>query len=895
MDGATGAKEVQVDGNGRRAEVVESAPSGLCLGDVPAALLAVGRSGAIVDVNVRAALLLDTSPGAAIGQPLAWLVAQEARAGLVDVLGEDGPFTVAAWLRDDSARRVRLDGTGLMADGTRLVAVTESPVSTTAVPATELAVAHMFLSLNEGYAIFDATPAIVECNDAAARILGTTREALLGQPGFRAAGFPIIGADGHPYGEGEGPIGECFRTRQPSEEIVFMAETRTGRRWIKASVRPIPRADGVVEHVVAHFADVTETRELAGRLDLAERRFRTLIEHLPLVVYVDLPDHSATSVYSSPQVREMLGYSLDEWTDSKSFWEMVHPDDRERVRTALQAQLETSGRFLEEYRFIAADGRIVWVRDESIVICDDDGEQRYIEGYYLDITERHRSEDELRVERERFLQLAENIDELFFVFDLTEDRFVYASPAYERLTGLPVADVYASPDAYLEAIHPDDRHLVTREAFDIQGPRGTVDFRFRRADGAVGWMRSRWFPVFEDDVPVRAVGVAQEITAARLAEQRLRADAEALGRLGAAATSEAELEARLRRVLEIGMSRFGFAAGLLVAPPTPGRSELIVMAGADVDAVDLAARCVSVAREHAHTGSDLLSVPLPGALGQRGLLVPLPGYPSESGAFVFAGESTTLDEGERELLSLMARWAHYEISRDAAQVELRENAEVHRALSDSLRRLGDRVETVLEDERARIAREVHDELGQALTALKFDLHWMEDRVADEAAERLSLMIQTVENTIDAVRRVCADLRPPMLDDLGLVAALEWHAASIERATGIRCEVSSTVRAERSIPPQVATEAFRIAQEALTNVSRHAGAARARVVVGVAGDTLELRIEDDGRGIAAPDASGGLGILGMRERALRLGGRLEVEPSVEGGAAVVLRVPLLPPL
>ena len=155
---------------------------------------------------------------------------------------------------------------------------------------------------------------------------------------------------------------------------------------------------------------------------------------------------------------------------------------------------------------------------------------------------------------------------------------------------------------------------------------------------------------------------------------------------------------------------------------------------------------------------------------------------------VFAGGSDAFDAGERELLALMAQWARYELARERSQAELRESETVHRSLSESLRRLGERVEAIREDERGRIAREMHDELGQALTALKFDLHWLHDQVAGEASARLTQMIDMVEQTIDAVRRVCSDLRPPMLDDLGLVAALEWHAANVERATGISCRV-----------------------------------------------------------------------------------------------------------
>jgi len=212
---------------------------------------------------------------------------------------------------------------------------------------------------------------------------------------------------------------------------------------------------------------------------------------------------------------------------------------------------------------------------------------------------------------------------------------------------------------------------------------------------------------------------------------------------------------------------------------------------------------------------------------------------------------------------------------------------------DQLRRLSGGIMASQEKERAAIARGLHDELGQVLTALRFEAAWLEARLQaagdPEAARRALTMSSLIDDAIDEVRGIALRLRPGILDDLGLVDALEWYAADFERRTGISC----TFR-HGEIPPLgnlLSTAAYRIAQEALTNVARHAAAEQVAVELRAADGFLELQIVDDGRGFA-PQRLGeaeGLGVAGMRERAGLVGGSLTVVSRPGAGTRVTFKV------
>ena len=220
-----------------------------------------------------------------------------------------------------------------------------------------------------------------------------------------------------------------------------------------------------------------------------------------------------------------------------------------------------------------------------------------------------------------------------------------------------------------------------------------------------------------------------------------------------------------------------------------------------------------------------------------------------------------------------------------------------RVSQERLRRLSQPLEAVREEERARISREIHDELGQMLTAIKMDLVWMKKNSMDPNnayRERLESALALTDGTIDTVKRVSADLRPSLLDDLGLAAALAWQIAEFRKRTGLVCTTSITDPGEQ-ISEDIRTVLYRICQETITNVSRHAQATRLTVALKEENGYLVLEVSDNGIGISDLQLSDpeAFGILSMRERVRTMDGEITIRGVPGKGTTVVARVPVHP--
>lgn len=213
--------------------------------------------------------------------------------------------------------------------------------------------------------------------------------------------------------------------------------------------------------------------------------------------------------------------------------------------------------------------------------------------------------------------------------------------------------------------------------------------------------------------------------------------------------------------------------------------------------------------------------------------------------------------------------------------------------TQELRLLSARVQDAIEEQRASIAREVHDELGAALTRLQMDLGWLAAKATGDsgaAAKRILEMQKLVAQTIQTVQKISAELRPAMLDDLGLGATIEWYVREFERHSGVHC----TVTVQNDMPDLTRTQAtalYRILQEALTNILRHARATEAHVALSEDRQGVVLRINDNGRGIPTSKVTSmqSMGLLGMKERARMIGGELLIATDTEAGTTITVTV------
>lgn len=225
-------------------------------------------------------------------------------------------------------------------------------------------------------------------------------------------------------------------------------------------------------------------------------------------------------------------------------------------------------------------------------------------------------------------------------------------------------------------------------------------------------------------------------------------------------------------------------------------------------------------------------------------------------------------------------------------VELHMKSERLRESEDKLRRLAAHLISIREEERAHIAREIHDELGQVLTGIKMEVGWLQKRLKEPALlEKCDSMARLIDSTVQTVRKIATGLRPEMLDDMGLIAAVAWQAKEFQKRTGIRCRTK--LPAESKIDLEISTTAFRIFQEILTNVARHARATRVDIDLELTPEALRLEVVDNGVGIPSSDLNGrkSLGLLGMRERALLFGGEVSIMGTPGQGTRVSVSIPI----
>jgi PAS domain S-box-containing protein len=265
--------------------------------------------------------------------------------------------------------------------------------------------------------------------------------------------------------------------------------------------------------------------------------------------------------------------------------------------------------------------------------------------------------------------------------------------------------------------------------------------------------------------------------------------------------------------------------------------------------------------------------------------------------------TTTARDGRRIVMS--SRWALQWAKRDQAPrvlvinsdiTERKQGEESLLLQKEQLRALAERLQLVREEDRKQVARDLHDQIGQILTAIKMDLTWMTRHLPKSESDvlaRLAESIQSINDGVKSVRTICSGLRPGVLDDLGLAAAIEWQASEFASRNGVECQVT-VPPVDLHLDGDRATATFRIFQECLTNVIRHAQAKSVRITLLQEEENILLIVADDGIGFRESDLSnslGSLGLLGMKERAQFCGGDVQISSSPGNGTTVTVRVPV----
>jgi PAS domain S-box-containing protein len=306
--------------------------------------------------------------------------------------------------------------------------------------------------------------------------------------------------------------------------------------WVHDSSIPIFAPDGSLEYFLGFTIDITERKLAEERQRATEQRYRDLVERLPAVTYLQsvVPgtNVAAATTYMSPLIERILGYPVERWYSDVGFWrQIVHPDDRELIGSMEAESEETGGSFSYDHRLIAADGRVVWVHEEAVLIRTADDAPPYWQGFILDITERKQAEEQLRQAEEGFRLIVERTPAVTYqeahaapgTYDLST-LTSYVSPQIEAITGFP-ATRWNEPGFWLERIYPEDRERVQAEssAANDCGEPYRQDYRMIAADGRIVWFHDESQLIRDDDGrPLYWQGVMVDITDRKEAEEQLR-------------------------------------------------------------------------------------------------------------------------------------------------------------------------------------------------------------------------------------------------------------------------------------------------------------------------------------------------------------------------------------
>ncbi|NOT27912.1 MAG: PAS domain S-box protein [Acidobacteria bacterium] len=624
----------------------------------------------------------------------------------------------------------------------------------------------------------------------------------------------------------------------------------------------------------------------------ASDRYRQLIELSPDSILIG---RNGLIVYANPATLRLVGATSLREVLGKSPADLLHPDSRPRVVQRI-AELRT-GQTLSssEERIVRLDGTVLDVEITGSAFEDHLG--RGLQVIVRDITTRKRTEAALRESEERLRLAFAGAQEGVWDWNLETGAVVY-STRWARMLGYELHEIEPHVQSWERLLHPDDaqRAADTLEAAQRGEGDYAVELRLRHKGGHYVDVLSRGFPVRResDGRIIRIVGTHLDLTERKRAEAKLRADEHRLRAFleNSAVAGWLKDEDGRYVFLSKNFQRFGMGIDEWVGrtdfefwprevAETFRRNDLAVLkSGKSVEVVEEA-----VYPDGTRSWWLNHKFRLEGADGKQyvgGLGVDVTARTNAEELLRHAHDE--LEERVRERTTELAS------ANEALQLEMVERERAEGARRELLARLV----FAQEDERRRIAREMHDQLGEQLTALGLHVRGLQSAVADSPslaarAETLERVTQELDRSVDEL--VWA-LRPTALDDLGLRAALENYLQDWSSRVGVTAELHTAGLADDRLTTEIETTLYRIAQEALNNVAKHAKASNVAVLLERRPDHISLVIEDDGVGFESSGPgrpSHGFGLLGMQERAALIGANLEIESQAGAGTSILVRI------
>jgi PAS domain S-box-containing protein len=699
--------------------------------------------------------------------------------------------------------------------------------------------------VSDGFISYDSEWRYRYINVAAENILGLKKNELIGKIIWEE--FPELKNQ---------PIYEAYQAAMTDQRYVFIESYFPGlNKWFKNHL--YPSSDGLS----VFFRDITDRKETNELIEINEAR---LIEAQAVA---NLGSWE-TDLISLNVIWSLQTYHIFELDPANfipthtTFLDFVHPHDQEKVSKAFTESFLSDDGFVIEHRIITQGNRVKWVEERWRVFKNEKHTPYRAAGTCQDITKRKVAEVEKSI-------LIDNTEESFILVnnDLMivsfNNQFYNFNKQYLGFTvekGRPILD-YTQPE----------RREIVKDIYTnvLAGETEVSELSFLLSDGFTKIFSIKYKPIRNETNEI--IGVF--VTTVDITERK-----------------KAELQIQTENFFSDSL--INSLPGIFYLYDEKGifsrwNKNFEVISGYSAEEI-----------RHMH---------------------PLDFYDEDEKLLIKKNIDTVFSNGRDEVTAhfytkdkrkkpyyfnghkIVINGNSYLIG---VGIDITERIQAERELlvyTEEIKRLTAHLEQIREDERTRIAREVHDELGQQLTGLKMDASWLSKKIAREQTDihkKLAEMTSLMDHTINTIRRISTDLRPGILDDLGLIAALEWQSTEFEKKYGIACVFESEV--DDLYPErQLATTVFRIYQEALTNIIRHAHATHVESSFKETTTHLVFTVKDDGQGFNDEDvkSKGTLGLIGMRERALMVGAELSIESKKDKGTIVKLQIPitLLTPL
>ncbi len=727
-------------------------------------------------------------------------------------------------------------------------------------------------SMGDGVVVTDAMGQLVVANPAVESILGFSPGQVPPTEWIERYEF-FHGDTATPFQREEWPLARALRGEKVDWLEVYMrASQGVPGRWVSINARPIRDDEGVLCGTVVVFHDITWLKRAQDALFESEYRFRSLVEGARDIIFTLSVETTMTSL--NPAFETVTNWSRSQWI-GEPLVALLHPDDAGFCQDVLQAILERGTPLTCSMQISTKQGG--YVTGEFVGTPQmRQGRVIGVLGIIRDVTERRRIEDALRVSEERLRSIVQSTKDAIVLVNALM-KVAFWSKGAEATFGYSAEEIIGQPVTMIlpERYHEELEHNVQRVRLleRVQLTSKTLELVGRRKEG-------REFPLelsvtsWKGKSDLFFTIIMRDISERRSAEEqldRLHYHNQVVLNSAGEGIYGVDRDGRLTFVNPAAAKMFGWEAGALIGQSLhtlvfrPDLSEQpfgeqhcpiveTITAGEIREQEDSA----FWRKDRTSFSVEYVSTPI----WERGDVV---------GAVVVFKDTTDRKRAEAQLQDSLRR----------------------------LRKLSGRMEGIREEERGRIARELHDELGVGLTCLKIDLSRLGGLLGESLTPRdrakvddkIRGMKEQVDSTITSVQRIVAELRPGVLDDLGLVAAIEWQCRDFQRRTGIVCHCTVS-HEDLRVDPEQATAVFRICQEALTNVTRHAQATEVHVRLEDQGVRLVLQVCDNGRGIPQDrlaDARS-FGLLGMRERAGLLGGDVQIETQEGNGTTIAVQLP-----